>query len=221
MPHIDDFISLVHSKSKRDYLKRVTEFPKAEASKISKKFDVEYWDGDRKFGYGGYHYDGRWRPVAERMILHYSIKPGDRILDVGCGKGFLLHEFKQLVPDVEIVGIDVSTYALKNAKEEVKPFLKPGNAKILDFPDKHFDLVISINSLHNLYCYDLENALKEIERVGKKNKYVCMDSYRTEEEKTNLLYWQLTCECFFTPQEWEWWFNKTGYSGDYGFIYFE
>ena len=197
------------------------EFPKAEASKISKKFDVEYWDGDRKFGYGGYHYDGRWRPVAERMIAHYGIKAGDKILDVGCGKGFLLHEFKQLLPTVEVTGIDVSTYALQNAKEEVKPFLKSGNAKTLEFPDKQFDLVISINSLHNLYCYDLENALKEIERVGKKNKYVCMDSYRTEEEKTNLLYWQLTCECFFTPQEWEWWFNKTGYSGDYGFIYFE
>jgi SAM-dependent methyltransferase len=221
MPQIDEFILLVHSKSKRDYLKRVTEFPKAEASKISKKFDIEYWDGDRKFGYGGYHYDGRWKSVAERMIAHYGIQPGDKILDVGCGKGFLLHEFKKLVPDVEVTGIDVSTYALQNAKEEVKPFLKLGNAKTLEFPDKHFDLVISINSLHNLYCYDLEEALKEIERVGKKNKYVCMDSYRTEEEKTNLLYWQLTCECFFTPQEWEWWFRKTGYSGDYGFIYFE
>ena len=221
MPHIDDFISIVHRKSKRDYLKRVTEFPKAEASRISKKFDVEYWDGDRKFGYGGYHYDGRWKPVAERMIAHYGIKPGDKILDVACGKGFILHEFKQLVPNVEVVGIDVSTYALQNAKEEVKPFLKLGNAKTLEFPDNYFDLVISINSLHNLYCYDLETALKEIERVGKKNKYVCMDSYRTEEEKTNLLYWQLTCECFFTPQEWEWWFKKTGYSGDYGLIYFE
>lgn len=220
MPHIDDFISLVHTQSKRDYLKRVTEYPKAEASKISKKFDFHYWDGDRKFGYGGHHYDGRWRVVAERMVEHYGIKSGDRILDVGCGKGFLLYEFTQVVPNLEITGIDVSTYALENAKEEVKPFLKVGNAKSLEFADNTFDLILSINTLHNLYCYDLETALQEIERVGKKHKYVCMDSYRTEEERTNLLYWQLTCECFFTPQEWEWWFKKTGYSGDYGFIYF-
>lgn len=221
MAHIDDFISLVHKKSNRDYLKRVTEFPKAEASRISKKFDYEYWDGDRKFGYGGYQYDGRWRIVAERMVSHYGIKPGDKILDVGCGKGFLLYEFMKVVPDVQVTGIDISNYAIENAKEEVKPFLKISNAKSLSFPDNHFDFVVSINSLHNLYCYDLETALKEIQRVGKKNKYVCMDSYRNEEEKTNLLYWQLTCECFFTPQEWEWWFKKTGYSGDYGFIYFE
>ena len=221
MPHIDDFIALVHSKSKRDYLKRVTEFPKAEAAKRSKQFDVDYWDGDRRFGYGGYHYDGRWRAVAERMVAHYGIKPGDKILDVGCGKGFLLYEFLQVVPGVLITGIDVSSYALEHAKEEAKPHLQIGHAKKLDFPPHHFDLVISINTLHNLYCYDLHTALQEIERVGKKHKYVCMDSYRNEEEKTNLLYWQLTCECFFTPKEWEWCFQQAGYTGDYGFIYFE
>lgn len=195
MPHIDDFISLVHKKSNRDYLKRVTEYPKAEASKISKQFGFDYWDGDRKFGYGGHQYDGRWRVVAERMASHYGLKPGHKILDIGCGKGFLLYEFTQVVPGIEVTGIDVSTYALQNAKEEIKPNLKIGNAKSLEFGDKQFDLVISINSLHNLYCFDLEIALKEIERVGKKNKFICMDSYRTEEEKTNLLYWQLTFAC--------------------------
>lgn len=216
-----DFISLVHKKSNRDYLARVTEFPKAEAAKIAKKFDYHYWDGDRKFGYGGHQYDGRWRVVAESMVAHYGIKPGDSILDVGCGKGFLLYEFTQLVPGVNVVGIDVSEYAIENAKEEIKPFLQIGNAKDLAFPDKHFDLVLSVNSLHNLYAYELETALKEIERVGKKNKFICMDSYRNEEEKANLLYWQLTCECFFTPQEWEWCFEKAGYTGNYGFIFFE
>ncbi len=221
MPHIDEFISLVHTQSKRDYLKRVNEFPKPEAAKIAKKFDFDYWDGDRKFGYGGHHYDGRWRAVAERMATHYELKPGDKILDVGCGKGFLLYEFTQIIPGINVVGIDISNYALENAKKEIKPFLKSGNAKKLDFMDHHFDLVISINAIHNLYCYDLENALREIERVGKKNKFICMDSYRNEVEKTNLLYWQLTCECFFTPEEWEWWFKNTGYTGDYGFIYFE
>ena len=221
MPHIDEFIYLLHTKTRRDYLKRVNEFPKPEASKIAKQFDVDYWDGDRKFGYGGYHYDGRWRNVAEQIASHYGLKPGDKILDIGCGKGFLLYEFTQIVPGIKVVGIDISIYALTNAKEEIKPFLKQGDAKKLDFKDNDFDLIISINVLHNLYCYDLENALREIERVGKRNKFICMDSYRNEIEKTNLLYWQLTCECFFTPEEWEWWFKKTGYSGDYGFIYFE
>lgn len=221
MPQIDEFISSVHTLSKRDYLKRVTDYPKAQAARIAKKFDVEYWDGDRKFGYGGYQYDGRWRDVAERMISHYKIRPGDKILDVGCGKGFLLYEFTQVMPGIEVTGIDVSSYALTNAKPEIKSHLTLGNATKLDFPDDYFDFVVSINTLHNLYCFDLESALSELERVGKNNKYICVDAYRTEEEKVNLLYWQLTCECFFTPKEWEWWFKLSGYTGDYGFIYFE
>src|SRR3990167_11099357 len=141
MPHIDEFIYLLHTKTRRDYLKRVNEFPKPEASKIAKQFDVDYWDGDRKFGYGGYHYDGRWRNVAEQIASHYGLKPGDKILDIGCGKGFLLYEFTQIVPGIKVVGIDVSTYALTNAKEEIKPFLKQGDAKKLAFKDNDFDLI--------------------------------------------------------------------------------
>jgi ubiquinone/menaquinone biosynthesis C-methylase UbiE len=216
-----EFVSLVHKKTKRDYLKRIMEFPKAEAAKIAKKFDSDYWDGDRKFGYGGYRYDGRWRVVAERMVSHYGIKPGDSILDIGCGKGFLLYDFLQIVPGINVIGIDVSRYAIENAKEEVKPYLHIGNANSLTFPDNSFNFVFSINALHNLHCYDLEPALKEMERVGKKNKYLCVESYRNEDEKVNLLYWQLTCESFNTPEEWDWWFKKTGYTGDYEFIYFE
>src|SRR3989338_8339335 len=154
MPHIDEFISIIHKQSKRDYLKRVTEFPKPEAARIAKQFDVDYWDGDRKFGYGGHQYDGRWRAVAERMVAHYGLKPGDKILDIGCGKGFLLYEFTQIIPDIQVIGIDISQYALENAKEEIKPFIQLGHAKELNFPSQHFDFVISINSLHNLYCYD-------------------------------------------------------------------
>ena len=161
-----DFLSTVHKSTKRDYVARVTEFPKAEAARLAKKWDVEYWDGDRKTGYGGYRYDGRWRKVADAMVQHYGIKPGDRILDVGCGKGFILYDFTQAVPGVEVVGIDVSTYAIEHAKEEVKPLLQVASAAQLPFPDQSFDLVISINTLHNLYCYDLHKALKEIVRVG-------------------------------------------------------
>jgi len=143
------------------------------------------------------------------------------VLDVGCGKGFLLYELKSLIPNLEIKGIDISEYALKNAKEEIRAYLKCGSANQLPYPNNHFDLVISITTLHNLYIYDLETALKEISRVSKTSAYIVVESYRDEREKTNLLYWQLTCECLFTPKEWEWLFRKFGYKGDYSFIFFE
>jgi ubiquinone/menaquinone biosynthesis C-methylase UbiE len=219
MPEID-FISPLHKKTKRDYLARVNEFPKAEAAKLAKQFARDYWDGDRKVGYGGMRYDGRWLVVADAMAKHYGLKAGDKILDVGCGKGFLLYDFTQAVPGIEVCGLDISSYAIENAKEEVKPFLQVGHAKQLPFADKSFDLVISITTLHNLYCYDLDSALREMERVGKQ-KYLVVESYRNEEEKANLLYWQLTCEAFCTPEEWAWWFKQTGFTGDYSYIYFE
>lgn len=216
-----DFITSVHNKTQRDYLKRVNEFPKAEAAKLAKKFDIDYWDGDRKTGYGGFRYDGRWMSVAQKLAAHYQLKAGQKVLDVGCGKGFLLHDLMQTVPGLQVFGLDISQYAIDHAKEEVSPFLKQGNAADLPFADQEFDLVISVTTLHNLYCYELFSALKEIERVGKKDKYIVVESYRNEEEKANLLYWQLTCEMFCTPEEWKWWFELTGYSGDYSFIYFE
>ena len=219
-----DFLSSVHKSTKRDYLARVNDpdYPKAKAAELAKKWDVDYWDGDRRICYGGYRYmPGRWAPVAQALIDHYGIKPGDKILDIGCGKGFLLYEMSLLVPGVEIYGIDISGYAIANSKEEIRDRLQNGNANQLPFPDDHFDLVYSITTLHNLHNYDLDSALHEMGRVGKKNKYLCVESYRSEVEKTNLLYWQVTCEAFCTPEEWEWWFKQTGYAGDHSFIYFE
>lgn len=215
-----DFLSPLHKATKRDYLARVNEFPKAEAIKIAKQYGYDYWDGDRKLGYGGYRYDGRWRVVADGLAQHYHLKPGDRVLDVGCGKAFLLYELTQSVPGLEVRGIDISEYGIEHAKEEVRPFLQVGNAVHLPFEDKSFDLVISINTLHNLYCYELDKGIREIERVGKQ-KYIVVESYRTEEEKVNLMYWVLTGECFFSPEEWQWWFDHCGYTGDHSFIYFE
>ena len=219
-----DFLSVVHKSTQRDYLGRVNdpEYPKAKAAELAKKWAYDYWDGDRRINYGGYRYmPGRWEKVARAMVDHYGIKPGDRILDVGCGKGFLLYDFTLVIPGVEVVGIDVSDYAIANAKEEVKDRLRVGNANSLPFADGEFDLVYSINTLHNLHNYDLDKALREISRVGKKHKYICVESYRTEVEKANLLYWQVTCEAFCTPEEWAWWFRQTGYAGDHSFIYFE
>jgi len=218
-----DFMSSLHKSTKRNYLERVndTEFPKSKAAILAKKYDFDYWDGDRRVNYGGYKYiPGRWSKVAEEMINHYKLESNSKILDIGCGKGFLLYEFKKLLPNCKIFGLDISEYAIKNAHESVKENLTLGSASKLPFKEKMFDLVISINTLHNLYCYELVEALKEIERVGKMNKYICVESYRDEEEKANLLYWQVTCEAFNNPKEWEWWFNNSRYTGDYSFIYF-
>jgi len=219
-----DFMSVLHKSTKRDYLARVNEpdFPKAKAAELAKRFDYDYWDGDRRICYGGYRYlEGRWEKVARAMAEHYQLPAKPKILDIGCGKGFLLYDFLKVIPDAEIYGIDISPYAIANSKEEIRDRLLVGSATALPWPDNHFDLVISITTLHNLHAYDLDPALREMERVGKSNKYLCVESYRNEQEKANLLYWQVTCEAFNTPKEWHWWFKQTGYSGDHSFIYFE
>ena len=216
-----DFISGIHKSTKRDYLQRVVEFDKAACAQISKKFGKDYFDGERQYGYGGYTYDGRWRPFAEKLIDHYGLKTGDKILDIGCAKGFLVHDFRQALPGLEAIGLDVSDYAIANALPDVKPFLRVGTAAELPYPDHHFDLVVSVNTLHNLYLPDLFKSLREIERVGRRHKFIVLDSYRNEREKVNLMYWQLTCECFFTPAEGEWIFQQAGYSGDWDFVCFE
>jgi SAM-dependent methyltransferase len=216
-----DFISQNHKKIKRDYIGRVNKINKAEAALKAKKWDFDYWDGSRDINYGGYYYDGRWEPIAKKIAEHYKLENGCKILDIGCGKGFLVYEFKKIFPNSEIIGLDISQYAIENSKTEIKSNLILGNANNLPFEENYFDLVISLNTLHNLYCFDLFQSLKEIERVGKKNKYICVESYRNENEKVNLLYWQVTCESFFTVDEWKWWFQKSNYTGDHSFIFFE
>ncbi len=218
-----DFINQLHTSTKRDYLSRVNdaEYPKHIAAKIAKKYDFEYWDGDRRICYGGYKYiPGRWEPVARAFIKHYKLNNESSILDVGCGKGFLLYEIKKLLPNAKVIGIDISQYALDNSKPEIKPYLKRSSASDIPFPDNSFDFVYSITTLHNLYCYELFESLKEINRLTKRNSYICVESYRNEIEKANLLYWQVTCEAFNTPEEWLWWFKLSKYKGDYSFIYF-
>lgn len=216
-----EFVSLVHKSTTRDYLARVTQRDKAEVADLALKWDYDYWDGSRETGYGGYKYDGRWRKVADAMAKAYGLKPGMRILDVGSGKGFLLHDFTESVPGVEVAGIDISAYGVAHTMESVKPFVQVGTAAKLPWPDGYFDLVISINTLHNLYIHDLWAAFREIERVARGHKYICVEAYRNEREKMNLLYWQLTCRAFHTPEEWAFVYQQTGYSGDYEYIYFE
>ncbi|MGL4975268.1 MAG: class I SAM-dependent methyltransferase [Bosea sp. (in: a-proteobacteria)] len=216
-----DFVSLIHKSTTRDYVARVTQRDKAEVADLALKWDYDYWDGSRETGYGGYKYDGRWRKVADAMVQTYGIKPGMRVLDVGSGKGFLLHDFTEACPGVEVAGIDVSAYGVAHTMESVRPFCQVANATKLPFPDNHFDLVVSINTLHNLYNYELQDALKEMQRVGRGGKYLCVEGYRNEREKVNLMYWQMTCRAFHTPAEWDFVFKQAGYTGDHEFIFFE
>ncbi len=216
-----EFVQQLHASTARDYVGRVVNDDKAACAEVAGRFGAEYWDGERRYGYGGYRYDGRWRGIAEKLVGRYALRAGARVLDVGCGKGYLLHELAAVVPGLEVRGLDVSAYALAAAKEEVKPFLQLGTAAQLPFADESFDLVVSLGTLHNLALADLWAALGEIERVGRgANKYVMVESYRNEREKMNLLYWQLTCKSFYAVADWEWLYARVGYRGDYDFIFF-
>lgn len=216
-----NFVTGNHKSTARDYIGRVTERDKAEVAALALKWDYDYWDGSRQTGYGGYHYDGRWRAVADKMVIAYGLKPDMKILDIGCGKGFLMHDLEAACPGLKVAGLDISAYAIAHAMDSVKGKITQGSAEILPWDDDSFDLVISINTLHNLYLPDLWSAFREIERVSKSKAYICVEAYRNEREKANLMYWQLTCRAFHTPAEWEWLFEQTGYSGDHEYIFFE
>jgi ubiquinone/menaquinone biosynthesis C-methylase UbiE len=210
-----------HKKTKRNYLERMVN-KKIHCMNVARKFSFHYWDGLRKYGFGGYKYiPGFLAPIAKRLIKNYKLKNNSSILEVGCGKGYLLYEIKKILPGINISGFDISKYALKNSKIEVKEDLFYHYAqKKYPFRSKKFDLVISLNTLHNLKIFDLLKAVKEIERVGKK-KFIVVESYKNAKHLFNLQCWALTAQSFFSNEEWIWLFKKFGYKGDYEFIYFE
>lgn len=215
-----NIVNPLHRKTARDYIGRMVD-DKVACMRIARQYGEDYWDGSRRHGYGGYRYDGRWGIVAQQLIDTYKLPADAKILDIGCGKAFLLYEFKRLLPECTVVGLDISEYALETAKEEVRPFLFKHDAKHpLPFADKHFDLAYSITTCHNLPIQNLKTALKELERVAR-NKYLLVESFRDEQELFNLQCWALTCESFLRPESWTWLFDEFGYTGDYEFIYFE
>jgi len=188
----------------------------------AKKYEFDYWDGDRRYGYGGYKYmPGRWKPVAEALIENYGLSNDSSVLDVGCGKAYLLYEMKLLLPGLRVAGFDISKHGLADAKEEIRDSLFIHRAQDpYPFEDNEFDLAISLGCFHNLRIFELETAVKEIQRAGKQ-KFIMIESYKNEEEQFNLQCWALTAESFFDREEWIWIYNHFGYTGDYEFIYFE
>jgi ubiquinone/menaquinone biosynthesis C-methylase UbiE len=181
----------------------------------ARKFDQMYWDGPREYGYGGYRYDGRWRSVARDIISHFRLKPGMRVLDVGCGKGFLVKDLMLECPQLEAFGLDISRYALLHCESEVVGRLHLGTADRLPYPDGSFDCVLSINTIHNLPRPRAIAALQEIQRLSGGRAYVRVDSYRTPEQKALFEQWVLTAQYHDYPGEWIKAFREAGYTGDY------
>jgi len=204
-----------YPKSKRDLTKRLEE-KTPEDRALARKFGKEFFDGDRSHGYGGFSYNSRfWEPVIPTFKEYYNLDENSKILDIGCAKGFMLHDFQRVIPGIEVQGIDVSTYAIENAKEEVKDKLQVANALKLPFEDNTFDLVISVTTLHNLEKEDMKQALSEIMRVTKKDAFITLDAYQNEEEKKRMEAWNLTALTMMHTEEWKEFFKECNYQGDY------
>lgn len=214
------FFTPLHLRTSRDVLARMND-DKVECMKVARNFGRDFFDGERRYGYGGYRYDGRWLPVARAMAEAYGLRPGSRVLEVGCGKGYLLYEFTRAVPGCEVSGFDISSYAVHNGKEEIRDRLFVHKAEDTPWPfaDGAFDLVFSIATLHNLLIFDVKKALAEMMRVGRQ-RYVSVEAYTNEAELFALQCWSLTAEDFFRDEEWLWLFREFGYTGDYEFFHF-
>jgi len=182
---------------------------------IAKQYGFEYFDGTREQGYGGYYYDGRWVPIAQRIVEHYHLKEGDRVLDIGCAKGFLVKDLLDICPGLEVWGLELSGYAIQNCHPDVKGKLIQGTADALPFPEGFFQAALCINVLHNLERVRCLQALREIERVAKGRSYIQVDAYRNEMERNLFLDWVLTAVTFGTPEFWREILDEAHYSGDY------
>lgn len=204
-----------YPKAKRD-LKGRSASKTEDDRAIARKFGQEFFDGERRHGYGGFVYNPRfWGPVIPTFVEHWGLTDQSSVLDVGCAKGFMLYDLCQQIPGISVAGIDISEYAISNAVEEVSPFLKVADARSLPYNDKSFDFVISINTIHNLEYEDCAVALQEIQRVSRLGAFVTVDAYRTEAERERMYEWNLTAKTIMSVEEWTKFFDQVGYTGDY------
>ncbi len=204
-----------YPKASRDLASRLTS-KSDEVRAIARKFGQEFFDGDRNHGYGGFSYDSKyWSPVIPDFEQHFGPLTGKSLLDVGCAKGFMLYDLTRLVPGIQVAGIDVSEYAIQNSVPEVRSFLQIADAKALPFKDDSFDVVISINSIHNLELEDCKLALREISRVSRGRSFITVDAFSNEEERTRMMAWNLTAKTILSVEDWISLFHEVGYEGDY------
>ena len=204
-----------YPKTKRNLEERVASKTEADRS-IARQFGRDFFDGDRNHGYGGFNYFPRfWQPVIPTFQEHWGLSKNSSILDVGCAKGFMLHDLAQRIPGITVKGIDISDYAIENAIEDMKSHVQVANATKLPFEDRSFDVVISINSIHNLERDECGRALQEIERVSRNGSFITVDAYRNEEEKERMYAWNLTAKTIMSVDEWVRFFEEVGYTGDY------
>ena len=204
-----------YPKTKRNVKERGADKTE-EDRKIARKFGKAFFDGERKHGYGGFKYLPRfWQPVIPRFQEHFNLSPKNSVLDVGCAKGFMMHDMAKLIPGITVEGIDISEYAIENAIEDMKPYVNVGNAKKLIFEDNSFDVVISINTVHNLEEDECGQALEEIERVVRGKSFITVDAYNDNEEKEAMLSWNLTGRTIKHVDQWKKFFKEVGYTGDY------
>ena len=215
MPGIEIDLLKNYPKTKRDINDRGDK-KTSEDQEIARKFGIEFFDGSRSTGYGGFEYHPRfWKPVIPAFIEHWGLIAGMSVLDVGCAKGFMLHDIKEDVPGIRVAGIDISEYAIENSMQSVRPFLTACSAENLPFEDNSFDVVISINTVHNLERESCITALKEIQRVSRLGSFITVDAYRTEAEKNRMYNWNLTAKTILSVDDWLKLFDEAGYTGDY------
>ncbi|MEI8218699.1 MAG: class I SAM-dependent methyltransferase [Elusimicrobiota bacterium] len=204
-----------YPKTKRNVKERGAEKTESDRS-IARQFGKDFFDGDRKHGYGGFGYNARfWQPVIPTFKEYFGLTPQSSLLDVGSGKGFMMHDLSVVVPGIRVQGVDISEYAVANTIADMKPFVQAANAKKLPFKDKSFDVVISINTIHNLEREECGQALREIERVSRGKSFITVDAYRNEQEKEAMFNWNLTAKTIMSVEEWIIFFKEAGYTGDY------
>jgi ubiquinone/menaquinone biosynthesis C-methylase UbiE len=204
-----------YPRTKRDIKQRGAE-KTSEDRELARKFEKDFFDGDRRNGYGGFSYNSRfWQPVVPDFKKQYNLTQDSKVLDVGCAKGFMMHDFSEMIPGIEVQGIDVSKYAIENCMPSVKDFVQVADARELPFEDNSFDLVISVTTVHNFDREQCIQALQEIERVSKKNAFITVDAYRNDLEKEAMYAWNLTAKTILHVDEWKKLFKEAGYSSDY------
>jgi ubiquinone/menaquinone biosynthesis C-methylase UbiE len=204
-----------YPKAKRNLEERAASKTEEDRA-VARQFGRDFFDGERRHGYGGFTYHPRfWQPVIPTLQSHFRLDASSSLLDVGCAKGFMLHDAAEMIPGIKLAGIDISAYAIDNAMEDVRPLVQVADARELPFADKSFDFVISVNTIHNLERAELAKALREIERVARKGAFVTVDAYRNEAERERMMAWNLTAKTIMSVDEWVEFFDECGYTGDY------